>query len=92
MPNSLCLSKVLFPVINNTIRAVSCLSRMESTHKVRCIWVSAVVYVLQEAPELAIRKLFLALCNNTTQVRTSKLSHEFLTVFMLGIKPGFIVT
>jgi hypothetical protein len=59
---------VLSSVINNTMDAVHCLSKMERSNKVRSTWVLCLTYVLQEAPEAAIRHHMLSLCNNPTMV------------------------
>lgn len=54
---------VLQPIIKHTIDSIYLLSKLEAQDKIRCTWLMCLVYVLQEAPEVAIRKVLLSLCN-----------------------------
>ena len=44
------------PVFEQSISSVRWLARLESTHKVRSLWLLCFVYILQEAPENLIRQ------------------------------------
>ena len=49
-------------LIEKSVASVRWLARMESTHKVRSLWLLCFVYILQEAPEAVLRSSFRALC------------------------------
>jgi len=44
------------PIFEKSLASVRWLARMESTHRVRSIWLLCFVYILQEAPENLIRE------------------------------------
>ncbi|KAG7349177.1 Dock homology region 2 domain containing protein [Nitzschia inconspicua] len=46
----------LQPIFEKSLAGVRWMARMESTHKVRSIWLLCFVYILQEAPESLIRE------------------------------------
>jgi hypothetical protein len=50
------------PVIENAIQATAWLTKMDSSDKVRTMWLLCVLYILQEAPEVALRKQFRSIC------------------------------
>jgi hypothetical protein len=50
-------------ILTHSLRSVRWLARLESTHKVRSLWMLAAVYVLQEAPEVLIRGLVRSYCD-----------------------------
>ena len=50
-------------ILHKSIGSVRWLARMESTHKVRSIWLLCFVYVLQEAPDALIRDYVRSCCN-----------------------------
>ena len=50
-------------ILSKTLSSVRWLARMESTHKIRSIWLLCFVYVLQEAPEMMIRDYVRSCCN-----------------------------
>ena len=52
------------PVIENAIQATTWLTRMDSSDSVRTMWLMCVLYVLQEAPEVALRKQFRCICTD----------------------------
>lgn len=51
------------PILDKSISSTRWLARMESTHKVRSLWLLCFVYVLQEAPTRVIRNYIKSLCN-----------------------------
>lgn len=51
------------PMLDKSLASVRWLARMESTHKVRSIWLLGIVYVLQEAPEGLLRDYIRSCCN-----------------------------
>lgn len=51
------------PLLDRSIESARWLARMESTHKVRSLWLLCFVYVLQEAPESLVREYVRSLCN-----------------------------
>lgn len=63
----------LSSVVHNSHNAVQWLSKLSPTHKVRQLWLLSVMYVLQEAPEVIIRKQFSSMCDG--QVCTPILLH-----------------
>jgi hypothetical protein len=50
-------------LIRQSLQSVRWLARMESTHKVRSVWMLCLVYCLQEAPEVLIRELVRSYCD-----------------------------
>jgi len=50
------------PLLEKSISSVRWLARMESTHKIRSLWLVCFTYILQEAPEAALRSTFRAYC------------------------------
>jgi hypothetical protein len=44
------------PIFEKSLASVRWLARMESTHKVRSLWLLCFVYILQEAPESLLRE------------------------------------
>lgn len=51
------------PILDRSISSVRWLSRMESTHKVRSLWLLCFIYVLQEAPVSLIQKYIYSCCD-----------------------------
>ena len=54
-------------VIENALQAGQCLSKIDSESKIRSVWLLCVLYVLQEAPETALRQQMYTMC--TIKVR-----------------------
>ena len=50
------------PILTKSIENVRWLARMESTHKVRSLWLLCFVYILQEAPEALLRARLRSYC------------------------------
>jgi hypothetical protein len=50
-------------LIHQSLQSVRWLARMESTHKVRSLWMLCLIYCLQEAPEVLIRQLVRSYCD-----------------------------
>ncbi len=50
------------PVIENAVQGVQWLSKLEPSNKIRSLWLLCILYVLQEAPETAIRKQMRDMC------------------------------
>jgi hypothetical protein len=51
------------PVFENSLYSVHWLEKMESTHKVRLLWLLSFLHVLQEAPEFLIREQLRCYCD-----------------------------
>jgi hypothetical protein len=49
--------------MRKTVDAVYCLSKLDPNNKVRLTWLCCLIYVLQEAPEVLLRKHMLSLCD-----------------------------
>jgi len=62
-----CRSRVaamfVHPILENSVNAIQWLSRMESTHKVRSLWLLCFVHILQEAPEVLLREHMRSYCS-----------------------------
>jgi len=56
------------PILDRSISSSRWLARLESTHKVRSIWLLSFLYILQEAPESLLRDYIRALCNPRVSV------------------------
>jgi len=67
------------PIFEKSLASVRWLARMESTHKVRSIWLLCFVYILQEAPEGLIRE-FIRSYSNPSELRI----HRFIRLLRLG--------
>ncbi len=50
------------PVLENTLLSFQTLSRLEAGDKIRNIWLLCILYILQEAPEVALRRQFHLMC------------------------------
>lgn len=50
-------------IFTHSLRGVRWLARLDSTHKVRSVWLLCLAYVLQEAPEVLIRGLVRSYCD-----------------------------
>ena len=62
-----------------SLQSVRWLSRMESTHKVRSVWMLCLIYILQEAPEVLIRHLVRSYCDPSDM-----LIHRFIRLLRLA--------
>lgn len=51
------------PILEKSVSSVRWLARMESTHKVRSLWLLCFVYVLQEAPDSLIQGYIRSCCD-----------------------------
>jgi hypothetical protein len=56
------------PILEKSICSVRWLARMESTHKVRSIWLLCFVCTLQEAPEALVNDYVRGLCNPKARI------------------------
>ena len=56
------------PILEKSLSASRWLARMESTHKVRSIWLLCFVYILQEAPASMLRNHVRSLCNPAVSI------------------------
>jgi hypothetical protein len=56
------------PILEKSIASVRWLARMESTHKVRSIWMLCFSYVLQETPEVMIREYVRSFCSPKVRI------------------------
>jgi hypothetical protein len=50
------------PILDKSIASVRWLARMESTHKVRSIWLLSFIYIVQEAPDYLMRDYVRSCC------------------------------
>lgn len=50
-------------LLTQSLKSVRWLARMESSHKVRSLWMLCLLYVLQEAPEVLLRNLVKSYCD-----------------------------
>ena len=67
------------PIFEKSLASVRWLARMESTHRVRSIWLLCFVYILQESPENLIRDHIRSYCD------PSDLKiHRFIRLLRLG--------
>jgi hypothetical protein len=67
------------PIFEKSLASVRWLARMESTHKVRSIWLLCFVYILQESPEGLIRE-YIRSYSNPSDLRI----HRFIRLLRLG--------
>jgi len=65
-------------VFENSLDSVNWLAKMESTHKVRLLWLLCFLHVLQEAPEFLIREQLRCYCDPKVSKTfpISRLCHE----------------
>lgn len=54
----------LSPVFGGTVKAVPWLAKMESTHKIRSLWLLSFLHTTQEAPEVLTREKLRSYCNS----------------------------
>eukprot|EP00934_Nitzschia_sp_Nitz4_P000702 Nitzschia sp. Nitz4//scaffold22_size323478//2066//9634//NITZ4_000488-RA/size323478-processed-gene-0.433-mRNA-1//-1//CDS//3329542878//702//frame0 len=57
------------PIIERSLKSVRWLARMESTHRVRSLWLLCLSYVLQEAPENLLRDAVSSYCHSGEQIQ-----------------------
>ena len=55
-------------LFTQSLKSVRWLARMESSHKVRSLWMLCLIYVLQEAPEVLIRNLVRSYCDKKARI------------------------
>ena len=55
-------------LFTQSLKSVRWLARMESSHKVRSLWMLCLVYVLQEGPEVVIRDLVRSYCDKKVSI------------------------
>ena len=67
------------PIFGKSLASVRWLARMESTHKVRSVWLLCFVYILQESPEGLIRECIRSY-SNPSDLRI----HRFIRLLRLG--------
>ena len=66
------------PILEKSISSVRWLARMESTHKVRSLWLLCFVYVLQEAPDSLVQN-FIRSCCDPRNIRV----HRFIRLLRI---------
>ena len=76
--NTRVAAMVMNPLLDESTNAVSVLQRMEANHKVRCIWLLCVLYVLQEGPEALLRDKLSSFCRTPNQI------HQFISLLKLS--------
>ena len=54
----------LSPSFGSTVKAVPWLAKMESTHKIRSLWLLSFLHTTQEAPEVLTREKLRSYCNS----------------------------
>jgi hypothetical protein len=62
------------PIFDKSIASVRWLARMESTHRVRSLWLLCFVYILQEAPENLLREAISSYSNSKVHLSLRFLS------------------
>ncbi len=67
------------PIFEKSLASVRWLARMESTHRVRSIWMLCFVYILQESPENLIREHIRSSCDPADLK-----IHRFIRLLRLG--------
>jgi hypothetical protein len=72
------------PILEKSISSVRWLARMESTHKVRSIWLLCFSYVLQETPEVMIREYVRSFCSPKVNASTAQ---ETPSCFLCRLTP-----
>ncbi|KAL7456061.1 hypothetical protein ACHAWC_008790 [Mediolabrus comicus] len=76
--NTRVAAMVMNPLLDESTDAVSVLQRMEANHKVRCMWLLCVLYVLQEGPEALLRDKLSSFCRTPNQI------HQFISLLKLS--------
>lgn len=76
--NTRVAAMVMNPLLDQSTDAVSVLQRMEANHKVRCMWLLCVLYVLQEGPEALLRDKLSSFCRTPNQI------HQFISLLKLS--------
>lgn len=66
------------PILEKSVTSVRWLARMESTHKVRSLWLLCFVYVLQEAPDSLVQE-FIRSCCDPKNIRV----HRFIRLLRI---------
>eukprot|EP00977_Amphora_coffeiformis_P029636 scaffold42062_cov176-Amphora_coffeaeformis.AAC.2 len=66
------------PILEKSVSSVRWLARMESTHKVRSLWLLCFVYVLQEAPDSLVQH-FIRSCCDPKNIRV----HRFIRLLRI---------
>jgi hypothetical protein len=62
------------PILQNSVANVTWLARLESSNKVRSVWLLCCIYVLQEAPEVVIREFTHSCCDQKVRFGSKSLS------------------
>jgi len=70
------------PVLENAVQGVQWLSKIDPGHKIRNIWLLCILYVLQEAPEIALRKQMHDMCILKSDIKESRIS-RFIRILTL---------
>mmetsp|Transcript_3869 Transcript_3869/g.7417 ORF Transcript_3869/g.7417 Transcript_3869/m.7417 type:complete len:2553 (+) Transcript_3869:270-7928(+) len=78
----------LSTVIKKTVEAIYFLAKLQPNSKVRLTWLCCLTYVLQEAPEVLLKKYMLSLCDITEAFSKDTESLKFLNALKLCI-PSF---
>jgi len=66
--NTRVAAMVMGPLLEQSVESVSILTRMDANHKVRCLWILCILYVLQEGPEASLRNTLSAFCRRSDQI------------------------
>jgi hypothetical protein len=75
--NTRVAAMVIGPLLEQSVASVSVLTRMDANHKVRCLWLLCVLYVLQEGPEALLRDKLSGFCRSSDQI------HQFIRLLRL---------
>lgn len=73
---------ILSPLLHCTVQAVHVLADLDAAHKVRNQWLLCVLYILQEAPEVALRKSFSALCDHEVGFKNGS-HNNFIEIYLI---------
>ena len=76
--NTRVAAMVMGPLLEQSVESVSILTRMDANHKVRCLWLLCILYVLQEGPEALLRDKLSVLCRRSDQI------HQFCRLLKLA--------
>lgn len=76
--NTRVAAMVIKPLLEQSVESVSVLARMDAKHKVRCLWILSILYVLQEGPEALLRDKLSLFCRRSDQI------HKFCRLLKLA--------
>ena len=76
---------------SQSLQSVRWLARMESTHKVRSLWMLCLVYLLQETPEQLIRTLVMTYCDPSVRLKES-FKYNVPSIVQTATNTSFLVS